>query len=141
MFARCAVCGALLPDRKTCQEIHDALLIFEMDNAIPHRVHFLMVTCFLIQHERYSDEGLIWARSMLRDHLDETIPDRQLLYQLTRGQKGKARTWKFERTADAPPLPKIAWNMTIVDVAQRAQDVASYCKQVKQWAHLTLRQL
>ncbi len=79
---------------------------------------------------------------MLRAHLDEQITDQQLLYQLTRGMKGGShRTWKFRRSADAPPLPKIVWRMTIVDIAQNTQDVESYSEKVKQWAHHTLQQM
>jgi len=142
MVEQCAICGARLPTARTCQEIHDSLLGFENTNAVPHRIHFLMVTCFMIQHERYSDEALVWAQSMLRAHLDEQITDQQLLYQLTKGMKGGSRrTWKFGRSADTPPLPKVAWRVTIVDVAQNAQDIERYSEQVKQWARCTLLQM
>lgn len=139
---QCAICGARLPDGRTCQELHDAFLNFEAFNGVPHRIHFLMVTSFIVQHERYSDEALNWARAMLQAHLDEQVTDQQLLYQLTKGMKSNTRrTWKFTRAVDAPPLPKVAWRMTIADVAQNMHDVESYSKQVKQWAHSTLEQM
>jgi len=141
MTEHCAKCGATLPAGSTCQTIYEELLGFEYNNAIPHSIHFLQVTCFLIQHERYSDEALVWAQSMLRAHLDETMTEQQLHYLLTKGEKGTARTWKYQRSADAPPLPKIAWSITIADVARNMQDVESYGKLVKQWAHTTLQQM
>ncbi|MDQ2904442.1 MAG: DUF5946 family protein [Chloroflexota bacterium] len=51
------------------------------------------------------------------------------------------RTWKVTRRADAPPLPKVAWSMTIADVAQSLQDPEEYCEQVTQWARTTLQQM
>jgi hypothetical protein len=51
------------------------------------------------------------------------------------------RAWTFGRTADAPPLPKRAWSLTIVDVAQQMGDVALYCERVKQWARATLHEM
>lgn len=138
----CAACGAMLAEGLTCQELHDSFLVFELANAIPHSVHFLMVTCFLIQHGRYSDEALVWARSQLQAHLAEQTTEQQLLHQLKNaGNSGSKRTWKFDRAADAPPLPKITWSMTIVDVAQNMPDAASYCTQVKQWAQHTLQEM
>lgn len=139
---QCALCGALWPDERTCQDLHDAFLSFENLNGVSHRIHFLMVTCFLIQHERYSDEALKWAQTMLQIHLDEQITDQQLLYQLTKGMKSnERRTWKYTRSEDAPPLPKIIWRVTVADVAQNMGDVESYSKQVRQWAHCTLEQM
>src|SRR3954466_9161278 len=116
METRCLQCGAGLLDGNTCQAIHEELLNFEMLHAVPHSIHFLHVTCFLIQHERYSDEALNWAQSMLRVHLDEQLTEAQLLQTLRGGGRHQAapRTWKFNRSADAPPLPRIAWPLTIV---------------------------
>jgi hypothetical protein len=140
----CAQCGALLPKEHTCQTIHNNLLIFESDNSIPHSIHFLHVTCFMVQHNLYSDEGLIWAQSMLQNNLAEDMTEQQHLHFLRTDGKSKTsrtRTWKFSRSTDAPPLPKVAWAMTIVNVSQQAQNAEQYCKQVRQWAHMTLQQL
>jgi predicted nucleic acid-binding Zn ribbon protein len=141
MSEHCPECGAALPEGSTCETIHHELLNFEYTHAIPHSTHFMMVTCYLVQHGRYSDEGLIWAQSMLRAHLDEQMTEQQLQRLLTQKEKGTPRTWKYNRAADARPLPKIAWEMTIVDVAQHAQDAATYRQRVRQWAGCTLRQM
>jgi hypothetical protein len=78
----------------------------------------------------------------MRVHLDEQVTDQQLLYQLTTGMKSDTRrTWKFVRPVDALPLPKVAWRMTIADVAQHMHGVESYSEQVKQWARCTLEQM
>jgi hypothetical protein len=44
MTERCAQCGAMLPAGSTCQTLHEELLNFEYNNAIPHSIHFLHVT-------------------------------------------------------------------------------------------------
>lgn len=62
----CPACGAMLSEENTCQAIRDALLNFEYTNAVPHSIHFLMVTGFMIRHGRYSNEALVWAQSMLQ---------------------------------------------------------------------------
>lgn len=145
MLEQCAQCGALLLGASTCQMLHEELLNFESLNAVPHSIHFLHVTSFLVQHERYSDEALLWAQSLLRVHLDETMTEQQLLEQLRVAGKNKTshtRTWKFNRAPDAPPLPKMNWSITIVDVARQMEnDAGRYSKLVKQWAQATLRQM
>lgn len=141
MPEHCPECGAALPEGSNCETIHHELLNFEYTHAIPHSTHFMMVTCYLVQHGRYSDEGLAWAQAMLRAHLDEQMTEQQLLSLLTQKEKGTRRTWSFTRAADARPLPKITWEMTIVDVAWSAQDAATYRQRVRQWASCTLRQM
>jgi hypothetical protein len=144
METRCLQCGAGLLDGNTCQAIHEELLNFEMLHAVPHSIHFLHVTCFLIQHERYSDEALVWAQSMLRVHLDEHLTEQQLLLSLRREgkhQNARSRTWKFNRASDARPLPKVVWPLTIVDVAQYLSNVEAYDERVKQWARATLQHM
>ncbi len=145
MSEQCPQCGAPLLAGSTCQTIHEELLSFESLNAVPHSIHFLHVTSFLVQHERYSDEALVWAKSMLHAHLDETMTEQQLLEQLRTAGKDRGshvRTWKFNRAPDAPPLPKIRWSMTIVDVTRQMEnDAERYGELIKQWAQATLQQM
>ncbi|HEU5375009.1 MAG TPA: DUF5946 family protein [Ktedonobacteraceae bacterium] len=144
MSEQCPLCGAILPEKSTCQTIHEELLNFEGLNAIAHSLHFLHVTCFLIQHERYSDEGLKWAQSLLRANLVEDLTEQQHLQSLrTTGKKSASgpRTWKFHREADALALPKIAWSVTIVDVFHRMDSAQSYGESVRQWARATSQEM
>ncbi len=59
----CPVCGAVLPEGSTCQSIFDEFLNLEYTDPAYGQVHYLTVTCFMIQHERYSDEALIMDAS------------------------------------------------------------------------------
>jgi hypothetical protein len=124
MSERCAECGAVLSEGSTCQTIFDEFLILEYTNPAYGQVHFLTVACFMIQHGRYSDESLTWMQSMLRAYLDEHLTAQQLYQRAARGTNNTIRTWKVTRLAVAPPLPRVAWSMTIADVAQSMQNPA-----------------
>lgn len=137
----CAECGAAHQDGGRCQAIFDALLQLEFTDPEYGEVHFLTVTCFMIQHGRYGDEAISWARSMLGAHLNSGLTNAQLRALAAEGMQSGKRTWKILRAADAPPLPRTTWEMTIADVAESYRDAESYRQLVRQWARSTLRQL
>lgn len=146
MSARCALCGAAQIDGMDCQAIHEYLTGYDFtpDNAVPHAIHFLQVTCFMVQHERYSDEALGWAQTMLQAHLDAGMSTRDLRKFVTgrvQGSGSSTRTWRFNRASDARPLPKIAWEITIADVARQMGREATYAEMVTRCAHATLQQM
>ncbi len=146
MPAQCAWCGAAQIDGMDCQTLHEYLTGYDFTpaNAVPHAIHFLQVTCFMVQHERYSDEALVWAQTMLRMRLETGMSARDLRRFMTsraQGSDSSTRTWRFNRAPDAQPLPKIAWEITIADVAQRMGREVSYAELVTRWAHATLRQM
>jgi hypothetical protein len=136
----CPECGAILPEGSDCQAIFEAFLYLEFTDPDYGQVHFLMVTCFMVQHGRYSDEALAWALSMLRAYLEQGVTTAEIRQLARKGTSSTTRTWKVVRQAGAPPLPKIAWTMTIADVARSYQDAESYRELVKQWARVTLQQ-
>jgi len=47
----------------------------------------------------------------------------------------------IRRPADAPPLPKVAWSLTIADVAARMHDADSYCRLIEEWGRVTLKEM
>jgi hypothetical protein len=61
MPARCAECGAVLPEGETCQTIFESFMALEFSDLAYGEVHFLTVACYMIQHGRYGDEVLAWA--------------------------------------------------------------------------------
>lgn len=144
MSEHCPLCGATLPEKGTCQTLHEDLLTFEGLHAIAHSLHFLHVTCFLVQHARYSDEGLKWAESLLRANLADDLTEQQHLQTLrTAGNKGSSvlRMWKFPRAADARALPTITWSVTVVDVYHQMESAQSYAESVRQWARATAHEM
>ncbi len=137
----CIECGAVLQEGKTCQEIFDEFLSFEFTDLVYGQVHFLTVSCFMIQHCGYSDEALVWIQSQLRTYLNGLRNIQQIRQMAGQGANPGNRSWKVTRQADAPPLPKVIWSMTIVDVSQSTSDAEQYCKKITQWAQSTLEQM
>jgi hypothetical protein len=141
MRARCAECGADLREGTTCHTIFESFMALEFSNPAYGEVHFLTVACFMIQHRRYSDEALSWVRTALRTYLDAGITGRELSRRAASALGQTSRAWKILRQPDAPPLPDIAWDITIADVVPSAHDATLYREHVTQWARRTLEQL
>lgn len=137
----CPDCGAILSEDSSCQAIFESFLVLEFKNPVYGKVHMLTVACFMIQHERYSDEALIWIERKLRDYLEGGIPVEQLRLQAAKEANQATRAWRVLRRPDAPPLPKIVWTMTIADVASNYKDATSYRGWVIQWASRTLQEM
>ena len=137
----CPECGAVLSAGSTCHTIFEECLSLEYTNLAYGQVHLLTVACFMIQHGRYSDEALTGMQPLLRAALDEQLSAQHLRERAAKGMSDATRSWKVIRQPDAPPLPKVAWSVTIADVAQSMQDPQKYCEQVKQWARVTLQQM
>ncbi|WP_199617176.1 DUF5946 family protein [Paenibacillus alkalitolerans] len=141
MSERCTECGAVLPEGRTCQSLFDEFLALEFSNPGYGQVHFLTVACFMTQHGRYSDEALVWVRAKLRTYLENDLTGTELRQIAAEEIAAADRKWNPRRPADAPPLPKVAWSMTISDVAQQMQDAETYCLLVKQWGRVTLEEM
>jgi hypothetical protein len=141
MKTACSDCGASLTEPDTCQSIFDSFLVLEFSDPAYGAVHFLTVACYMIQHGRYSDAALAWIEKMLRAYLDEGLTSDQLRRQAAQDASQQARAWKVMRQPGERPLPKIAWAMTIADVAARNHAAASYCEAVRKWVRTTLAQM
>ncbi|MBX3081803.1 MAG: hypothetical protein KF716_09225 [Anaerolineae bacterium] len=141
MTSICPECGARLSGDETCQTIFEMFLSREYVDPAYGAVHFLTVACFMLQHGRYSDQAVAWMRDLLRDYLDQDLTPAQLRHRASQGTSSQSRQWKVLRAGDAPPLPKVAWSMTIADVAHQYTDADSYRVLITQWARVTLREI
>ncbi len=141
MPGTCLECGAILGEESSCQEIFDQFLVLEFSDPAYGAVHFLTVACFMIQHGRYSDEGLAWIAEKLREYLEDGVSIDQIRRQAAQEAGPSRRSWKVMRQASSPPLPKIAWSMTIADVARQYRDAESYCALIQQWARVTVKEM
>jgi len=137
----CPQCGAVLDEGNCCQSIFDEFLILEFGDAGFGAVHMLTVACFMIQHERYSDEALIWIEKKLHEHLEEGRPVELIRQQAANEANQARRTWKVTRQPGARQLPRIKWSMTIADVASTYQNAEDYRELVQHWAQCTLREM
>jgi hypothetical protein len=147
MSDHCPECGAHYTNESTCQAVFDTFLVLEFTEAAFGSVHFLTVACFMIQHGRYSDEGLKWIERQLRAHLEEQVPVEEIRRRAQREADQASRRWKVNRQPDEPPPPQVAWSMTIADVAagyldEHGQpDAGRYCQLIRQWARTTLNEM
>lgn len=141
MASICPECGAVHNKAASCQEILDAFLAQEFTDPGYGAVHFLTVACFMIQHRRYSDSGMAWIADKLRLYLEHGMTADQIRQQAAKEAAPAQRKWKVTRAPDAPPLPEVAWSMTIADVAAQYQDAESYRTLIEQWARATLREM
>jgi hypothetical protein len=140
MPERCPECGAILPEGATCQSIFESFLALEYSDPAYYEAHFAMVSCFMIQHGRYSDEGLAWIKPVLRAYLDQGLSQAALRQLAAKDTSSTTRTWKITRRPGDPPQPKINWSMTIADVARNCKDPESYIRLVNQWSETTSRE-
>jgi hypothetical protein len=134
----CTKCGAVHTGEKTCESIFGEFLALEFTNPDYGRVHFLTVACYMVQHEGYSDELYVWVQTALRNYLEEGHNTEMIRQDAA---QGPGRTKGIRRLADAQPLPKVAWSMTIADVAAQMHDAESYCKLIEQWGRITLQEM
>lgn len=141
MSEYCSECGALHSEGRTCQSIFDEFLALELTDPGYGRVHFLTVACYMIQHNSYSDEALVWIESKLRKYFENNLSGPEIRKLAAKDTDSGTRKWKVMRQKDARPLPKVAWSMTIVDVAQRMHDAESYCKLITEWGRRTLDEM
>lgn len=137
----CPECGADWSVGYTCQDVFDEFLVLEFTEAGYGKIHFLTVACFMVQHKRYSDDGLRWIRGKLREHLEEGKP----VYEIRNDASGEAdqskRNWKVTRQKHEPLLPDIDWEMRIIDIPDTYDNAEEYCQRIEEWGRVTLRQM
>jgi hypothetical protein len=141
MTSTCPECGAHLLDDATCQSLFDSFLALEFSDPAYGAVHLLTVACFMVQHGRYSDEALAWTEQTLRLYLEGGLTPAQIRREAARQTRPGLRAWKVGRPPGAPPPARVAWSMTIADLAASAAHASSYCAAVERWARLTLQEM
>jgi len=91
----CPECGAILTDDLTCESTFNKFLALEFTDTEYGAVHLLTVTCYMIQHNQYSNESLIWAGQMLNDYLVRNIPVEKIRKQTSQTASQEYRNWKI----------------------------------------------
>jgi len=141
MSETCSLCGAIWEGDIHCQNAFDEFLALEFSHAAYVKVHMLTVTCFMIQHQRYSNPALAWMQQNLRDVVENGVSPTDIRTLMTSTVDQKKRGWKVERQPDEPKLPHIDWSITIADVYPHKDDPLSYCSWVEHWAEATLEEM
>ncbi len=134
----CPSCGASWPDGRTCEEQFHALLFLEHANpTLAYPGHHLLVMCYMLQHNGYSEEARRAVISMLEDVLEHDLSTAQLLHQNREQLAATERTFKI--TGSAGSDTKIDWPLTIMDIDN--QDAVGYIEHVTAWARSVLATL
>jgi len=136
----CPICGSPTGDDRRCDEIFGELMALEFTDPAYGEVHALTVATYMVQHGQYSDEALAWILPKIRALLEDGLTGEQLRKIAASDLGDGPRKWKVTRRPGDRPLPRIAWEITISDVARQADDAGRYRAAVKDWARATLRQ-
>jgi hypothetical protein len=135
-FYKCFSCGADLAHDQTCEAVFNEFLALEFSDANYGQVHFLTVACYMIQHNKYSEDALVWIKERLREFLEKGIPIETIRQQAKMETDQSKRSWRV--TSKRTDRIRIHWSMTIMDVAAQYHDAESYCRLIRQWAEKTL---
>src|SRR5262245_9486442 len=103
----CPECGAALAEGITCRQHFEALLFleYEIQETLAPEIHQLMVACYMLQHNQYSDEARPMAVKMIEDVLERGVTaaeTRRRNKQIV--DSGKR---KFHITGPSSPTPQI----------------------------------
>jgi len=137
----CPECGAILTDELTCESVFNKFLALEFTDVEYGAVHLLTVACYMIQHNQYSQEGLIWISQTLDDYLIKNIPVEKIRKQTSQAASREHRNWRIRAQKGKLHPVRIPWSMTIIDVASQYHDADSYRNLIKKWARTTLQEM
>lgn len=141
MEDHCPHCGAVLVSENSCEDLFNTFLALEFSNSEYGKVHLLTVACYMIQHQQYSDEGLIWIYRQLTRYLNESVPTEYIRREAGWETNNRQRTWQVGRKPGAAALPEIRWEITIQAIPPYAGDPEQYCQAVTNWARATVNQM
>lgn len=133
---RCPECGATYRSDETCEDRFSAGQGQEMMNPAYLAVHHVSVPCFMLQHNRYSQEGWIRVRNVLARFLSGLTPEEVLRTSRAALASGN-RTYSFTKGPKLAGVESIAWTRTIADV--RLDTAEHYCADVWAWADRIVR--
>jgi hypothetical protein len=135
----CPECGGVLREGKSCEDYFGELIALEFVDPAAGMVHHLTVACYMIQHGRYTDEGVAWIRTMLENVLEKGLSPVDVRKQSRAEVDSGRRTWKVIRPTSAPLRPN--WSVTIADIAQGTPGRDTHCERVTKWAHSVLAEM
>ena len=141
MTDSCPSCGGKYQDDGSCQTVFDEFIAREFSDPAYGAVHFLTVSSYMIQHGQYSDQALVWIEKQLRNYFEKGFSADQIRLQADKDANQAKRNWKVTRRMDEPAQEKIAWSITILDVARHKRNAESYCAWVQRWARSTLNEM
>ena len=136
MPTTCLQCSAVLEGQETCQERFDLAQSLELGQPASYAVHHLSVPCFLLQHNRYSGQGWLYARQLLVEFIRHGKSPQEIRTSNRRQVVNRHRNWSVTKGPKLPGVENIAWSFTIADI--RLDTPEHYCDDVRKWAESIL---
>lgn len=134
--SHCPECAAVLQEAETCRQHFEALLFleYEIQETLAPEIHQLMVACYTLQHNQYSDEARPMVIKMIEDVLERGVTAAETRRRNKNVVDSGKR--KFHITGPSTPAPHIDWPITIHSID--ANDGAAYAESVRRWAQSIL---
>src|ERR671939_691840 len=111
----CPECGATYNTDETCEDRFNASQAQELADPAYYAVHHFSVPCFMLQHNRYSQDGWIRVRQLLTRFLRGLTPQ-EARNKYRTAVDSRNRTYSFTRGPKLAGVDAIAWTRTIADV-------------------------
>ena len=133
----CPLCRAEYPSGETCQERFDCCLALEFENPGTYgAVHHLTVTCYMLQHNRYSREGWLQSRALLAEFVEQGHIRIRYAGSIARHLIISSAPGASPRGDRLAEFDRIIWTRTIADL--HTEEPVQYCKDVRAWAESIL---
>jgi hypothetical protein len=129
----CLKCDAELADGEDCRGRFDLCLALEYENPSAYgAVHHLTVTCYMLQHNAYSHQAWLEARTMLDWFVRQGVEPAEFRKQNRDHVDSGRRKWSITNGPRFPQFDRISWTRTIADV--RLDNPDNYCADMRLWA-------
>jgi hypothetical protein len=133
MMQKCTQCGAELRSTETCQQRFDLCMALEFENPTAFEtVHHLAVACYMLQHNAYSRNAWLEARSMIVKFMQEGITPAEMRERYQARFDSRHRKWSITKGVKLCGFDEVIWTRSIVDI--RLDNPEVYCADVKLWA-------
>jgi hypothetical protein len=133
----CPQCGADLPSGKECRSLFDQCLALEFEYPTSYgQVHFLTVTCYLLQHNAYSRAAWLEARKMLALYVRQGISPNDLRRRMQQELDNGHRSWSVTKGERFSKIDSKVWSRSIADI--RLDNAETYCVDIDVWAKSVL---
>ena len=131
------MCHAEYPSGETCQERFECCLALEFENPGTYgAVHHLTVSCYMLQHNRYSRQGWLQTRALLAEFVNQGTSPHQVRREVRQAFDNKQRTWSFVHGERLAEFDRIIWSHTIADL--HTGEPVQYCADALAWAESIL---
>jgi hypothetical protein len=130
---RCNICGADNDSGGTCREKFEECLALEYEYPQAYgAVHFLLVGCYMLQHNEYSRGVWLEMRNLIEKYLNGELSTAQIRKQFRVDMDSGKREFHITRGEKFAEFGSIQWGRTIAGI--RLDSPEQYVEDVIHWA-------